>query len=318
MYPLQTLDPGVSSGALYVLGVLLVSVQWGLRLGLLTSLASAAALYYFHTDPAGVHAKPASDLVADGVLLLTSVVASVIADRARLRAEDAEERLRLEEEVRHRDIERIRLEELRASRARVVEAADAERRQVVRDLHDGAQQRLVHTIVTLKLARRALDRNGTAPVLVQEALEHAEQAKTELRELAHGMLPSALSRGGLRTGIEALASRMRLPVEAAISVGRLPVAVESTAYFVLAEALTNVAKHARATQVQISAFVDDGVLRLQVRDDGIGGARRTGGGLLGLEDRLAVLNGTLEVESPEGAGTSVSAAIPVRAVRAGP
>ena len=114
VYPLQTLDPGVSSGVLYVLGVLLVSVQWGLRLGLVTSLASSAALYYFHTDPAGFHAKLAGDLVADGVLLVTSFVASVIADRARLRAEDAEERLRLEEELRHRDVERIRLEELRA------------------------------------------------------------------------------------------------------------------------------------------------------------------------------------------------------------
>ena len=117
LYPLRELDPGVSSGVLYVLGVLLVSVYWGLQLGLATSVASAAALYYFHTSPAGFHVKDAGDLVAIGTLLLTACVASVIADGARLRAEDAEQRLRLEEELRLRDAERIRLEEVRAPRA---------------------------------------------------------------------------------------------------------------------------------------------------------------------------------------------------------
>jgi signal transduction histidine kinase len=207
------------------------------------------------------------------------------------------------------------LEEVRASRARVIEAADAERRRVVRDLHDGAQQRLVHTIVTLKLARQGLGQNGGGvPALVQEALEHAEQATAELRELAHGILPSALSRGGLRAGIEALTSRMRVPVGTAISVGRLQAAVESTAYFVVAEALTNVAKHSRATRAEINVLVEDGVLRAQVRDNGVGGAGRNGGGLVGLEDRLAVLNGTLEVESPTYGGTLITASIPLREV----
>jgi signal transduction histidine kinase len=312
IYPLQQLDPGVSSGVLYVLAVLIVSVCWGLRLGMVTSVASAAALYFLHTSPAGFHAKNAGDLVAIGTLLVTASVASVIADSARLRAEDAEQRLRLDEELRRREVERIRLEEVRASRARVVEAADAERRRVVRDLHDGAQQRLVHTVVTLKLARGALEQNDCgAPTLVQEALEQAEQATGELRELAHGILPSALTRGGLRAGIEALASRMHLPVGTAVSVGRLPPAVESTAYFVVAEALTNVVKHSRATRAEISAFVEDGILKVQVRDDGAGGARRNGDGLLGLEDRVAVLNGTLDVHSPRRAGTVITASIPV-------
>jgi signal transduction histidine kinase len=315
VYPLQEFDPGVSSGVLYVLAVLLVSVCWGRQLGLATSVASAAALYYFHTSPAGFHVKSAGDLVAIGTLLLTACVASVIADAARLRADDAERRLRLEEELRLREAERIRLEEVRASRARVIEAADAERRRVVRDLHDGAQQRLVHTIVTLKLARQGLGQNGGGvPALVQEALEHAEQATAELRELAHGILPSALSRGGLRAGIEALTSRMRVPVGTAISVGRLQAAVESTAYFVVAEALTNVAKHSRATRAEINVLVEDGVLRAQVRDNGVGGAGRNGGGLVGLEDRLAVLNGTLEVESPTYGGTLITASIPLREV----
>jgi signal transduction histidine kinase len=165
---------------------------------------------------------------------------------------------------------------------------------VVRDLHDAAQQRLVHTVVTL-----------------DEALDYAEQAQAELRELARGILPSALTRGGLRGGIEALASRMRLPVGIAVSLGRLPAAVESTAYFVVAEALTNVAKHSRATRTEISAFVEDGILQVQIRDDGVGGARRNGDGLLGLEDRVAVLNGTLDVESPRRAGTVITASIPV-------
>ena len=118
---------------------------------------------------------------------------------------------------------------------------------MVRDLHDGAQQRLVHTVITLKLARRALaERARDAPALLTEALDHAEQATAELRELAHGILPAVLTQGGLRAGVDALASRMPVPVENDVSVGRLPAAIEATAYFVVAEALTNVAKHARA------------------------------------------------------------------------
>ena len=132
---------------------------------------------------------------------------------------------------------------------------------MVRDLHDGAQQRLVHTIITLKLARRALqDEEDDAPALVTEALDHAERATVELRELAHGILPAVLTRGGLRAGVEALASRMPVPVEIDVSVGRLPAAVEATAYFVVAEALTNVAKHARAGHAAVTARVEDGTL----------------------------------------------------------
>ena len=314
VYPLQELDPGVSSGVLYVLAVLLVSVWWGRQLGLATSVASAAALYYFHTSPAGFHVKSAGDLVAIGTLLLTACVASVIADAARLRADDAERRLRLEEELRLRDAERIRLEEVRASRSRVVQAADAERRRLVRDLHDGAQQRLVHTVVTLKLARRSFAEDpDAASALVNEALDHAEQATAELRELAHGILPSVLTRGGLRAGIDALASRMHLPVRTNVSVGRLPAAIEATAYFIVAEGLTNVVKHSRAARAEIGAVLKNGALQVQVRDDGVGGAKRNAGGLLGLEDRLASLNGTLEVESPTGGGTLITASIPLRA-----
>jgi PAS domain S-box-containing protein len=202
--------------------------------------------------------------------------------------------------------------DLAASRARIVAATDEERRRVVRDLHDGAQQRLVHTIITLKLAHRALQKQEEhAPALLSEALDHAEQATAELRELAHGILPAVLTQGGLRAGVDALASRMPLPVENGVSVGRLPSAVEATAYFVVAEALTNVAKHARAAHAAVAARVEDGTLRVQVRDDGVGGARPDGSGLLGLADRLAVLDGRLRVESPADGGTLVAAEIPL-------
>jgi signal transduction histidine kinase len=202
--------------------------------------------------------------------------------------------------------------EVAASRARIVAATDEERRRVVRDLHDGAQQRLVHTIVTLKLAQRAVQHEEEdVPALLAEALDHAQRANVELRELAHGILPSVLTRGGLCAGVEELASRMRVPVEIDVSVGRLPAAVEATAYFVVAEALTNVAKHARAGYAEVTARIEDGTLALQVRDDGVGGARPDGSGLLGLADRLAALDSELRVESPADGGTLVAAAIPL-------
>ena len=206
--------------------------------------------------------------------------------------------------------------EVAASRARIVAATDQERRRVVRDLHDGAQQRLVHTIITLKLAQRAVhNEERNVPALLAEALDHAEQATVELRELVHGILPTALTHGGLRAGVEALASRMPVPVtvEIDVSVGRLPAAVEATAYFVVAEALTNVAKHARAGHAMVTARIEDGTFAVQVRDDGVGGARPEGSGLVGLADRLAVLDGRLRLESPVGGGTLVAADIPVAA-----
>jgi signal transduction histidine kinase len=193
-----------------------------------------------------------------------------------------------------------------------VAVTDDERRRVVRDLHDGAQQRLVHTIITLKLARRALqNEQENVPALLTEALDHAERTNVELRELAHGILPSVLTCGGLRRGVEALASRMPVPVELGVSVGRLPAAAEATAYFVVAEALTNVAKHSRARRAEVTARVERGALRVCVRDDGVGGARPDGSGLVGLGDRLAALDGRLRVESPPSGGTLVAADIPL-------
>jgi len=202
--------------------------------------------------------------------------------------------------------------DLAASRARIVATADEERRRVVRDLHDGAQQRLVHTIVTLKLARRALRRNGQeAAALVDESLKHAETATDELRELAHGILPSTLTHGGLRSGVRALATRMAIPVEIDVSVDRLPPEVEATAYFIVAEGLTNVAKHSHADQAAVRAGLEGRTLQIEVRDNGVGGARADATGLLGLSDRLAALGGTLRVESPPDGGTVITASIPI-------
>jgi PAS domain S-box-containing protein len=201
---------------------------------------------------------------------------------------------------------------LTASRARVVAASDATRRQIERDLHDGAQQRLVHTVITLKLARRALE-NGAddAPTRVAEALEQAERATVELRELVQGILPPVLTHSGLRAAVHALADRMPVPVEIRVTEDRMAPAVEATAYFVVAEALTNVAKHSGARHATVDARIEDGFLQIRVRDDGVGGAQPDGHGFVGLGDRLAALNGQLRVESPAGGGTVVAAGIPL-------
>jgi PAS domain S-box-containing protein len=203
-------------------------------------------------------------------------------------------------------------EEVAASRARVVAAGEEQRERVVRDLHDGAQQGLVHTIITLELAAAAYEAGDEeAPALMAEALEHARRANEELRELSQGILPIALTRGGLSEGVETLVSRMPLPVATDVSVGRLPSVVEATAYFVVAEALTNVAKHARAVRAEVGVHVEDGILSITVRDDGIGGARPDGTGLVGLRDRLEALNGRLAIDSPMGHGTLLAAEIPL-------
>jgi signal transduction histidine kinase len=192
-----------------------------------------------------------------------------------------------------------------------VAAADEERRRVVRDLHDGAQQRLVHTVITLKLASRAFKAGDDGLLLLAEALDQAEHATEELRELSHGVLPAVLARGGLRAGVEALASRTPVPVDIRVSTGRLPAPIEATGYFVAAEALTNVAKHSRATRAEVTAAVDDRTLRVRVSDDGVGGAQPEGPGLVGLADRVAALDGRFRVESPERGGTLIAADIPL-------
>jgi PAS domain S-box-containing protein len=205
-------------------------------------------------------------------------------------------------------------DQLTASRARLLTAGDEARRRVVRDLHDGAQQRLVHAIVTLKLAQRAArDDDGELESLLGEALEQAEQGNRELRDLAHGILPRALTRGGLRAGVEAVVARLDLPVAIDAPAERLPAELEASAYFIVAEGLTNVIKHAHATRAEVKAALHDGLLQVEVRDDGIGAADPAGHGLVGMADRVSALGGRLSVQSPAGGGTIVTATLPLPA-----
>jgi signal transduction histidine kinase len=208
---------------------------------------------------------------------------------------------------------RARVEELRASRARIVQAADEERRRLERDLHDGAQQRLVSLALNLRLASSKLDKDpAAAKALLEETTSELGEATTELRELARGLHPAVLSDRGLWPALEALAGRAPVPVELGEPPAeRLPPAVESASYFVVAEALTNVARYAEATHAEVSVTRADGQVEVEVSDDGVGGADpAAGSGLRGLADRVAALDGRLEVISPEGEGTVVRAVIP--------
>jgi len=190
--------------------------------------------------------------------------------------------------------------ELLASRARIVEAGDEQRRRVVRDLHDGAQQRLVNAVMTLQLGD------------VDAGIEHVRAAISELRELARGIHPAILTDHGLAAAVEALADRAPLPVSVEIAETRFPPAVESAAYFISAEALTNVAKYAHAQRARVRAERADGRLELTIADDGVGGAEvSAGGGLRGLQDRAAALHGTVAIESPRGAGTRITVVLPI-------
>jgi signal transduction histidine kinase len=209
---------------------------------------------------------------------------------------------------------RASVKELRASRARIVKTADAARRAIERDLHDGAQQQLVALALSLRLARTRLERDpGEAAQLLDAASRDLQAALQSLRELARGIHPAVLSDHGLGAALEALAQRFPFPVEiAAVPDERLPETVEATAYFVVAEAITNVARYARASHAVVTLERDEDALAVVVSDDGVGGADPSAGsGLRGLSDRVAVLEGRLEVDSPVGAGTTVRAFIPV-------
>lgn len=204
-----------------------------------------------------------------------------------------------------------RLHELRASRRRIVEATVEARRRLERDLHDGAQQRLVSLSLDLQLMRSKLSEASTVELL-DGTIATLREAQTELRELARGIHPPMLADRGLAPALDSLAQRSAVPVELDLRLnGRLPKQVETAGYFVVAEALTNVVKYARATHARLAASDAGGVLRLEVRDDGVGGADPAkGSGLSGLSDRVAALDGDLIVNSPLGRGTQVKARIP--------
>jgi signal transduction histidine kinase len=209
---------------------------------------------------------------------------------------------------------RARVEELRVSRVRIVEAGDTARRRLERDLHDGAQQQLVALALDLRLLKARLRGSETEP-LVDELAEKLAVALAELRELARGIHPAILTDRGLAPAIDALATRASVPVDTEVAVEeRLAPPIEAAAYFVVAEALTNVDKYAHATSARVEIRRDGDTLHVEVADDGRGGAvLGKGSGLRGLVDRLAALDGTLSVDSPPGAGTVVRAQVPSRA-----
>jgi signal transduction histidine kinase len=207
------------------------------------------------------------------------------------------------------------LQELRASRARIVEAGDAERRRLERDLHDGAQSRLVALALLLRSAQARAARDPELEALLARAQEELQTSLNELRELARGLHPAVLTERGLEPALQSLVSRAPVPVTVeAQDEGRLPGPVESAAYFVVSEALANVAKYAEATHATVAVRRVDSRVTVEVSDDGVGGADAAhGSGLRGLADRVAALDGTLSLESPAGRGTRLRAEIPLRA-----
>ncbi len=226
---------------------------------------------------------------------------------------DVTERRLAEEGLRERETERARLDEVRASRARIVDAADAARRRLERDLHDGAQQRLVALALNLRLARSQLVVDPAAAAELLEASQtELELATSELRELARGLHPPILTDRGLGPALRSLAERTPIAVDLSIEKeDRLPPSVETAAYFMVAEALTNVMKHAAASRARVTVTRRDGRAVVEVADDGIGGVDlRNSTGLRGLADRVAALDGRLELDSADGEGTLVRAVFP--------
>jgi len=233
-------------------------------------------------------------------------------DPALVRAVAATARMTIQNERLQAEV-RAQLEEVRASRARIVEFGDAERRRVERNLHDGAQQRLVSISLALGIARSQVGATSEQEMAValDDAAAELRLALVELRELARGIHPVILSEAGLGPALVSLAERSPIPVTvSAVPPERLPSRVEETAYYVASEALANAAKHAHATAVSISARRLEGELLVEVGDDGVGGADPDGSGLRGLADRVAALDGQLRVHSPDGKGTRITAELP--------
>jgi signal transduction histidine kinase len=242
-------------------------------------------------------------IIHDAILLDDPGLIAAVASAMRLAVENE----RLTAEVQEQ------LQEVRASRARIVEAGDLERRRIERDLHDGAQQRLVSLSLELRFARSALGDSGDPGVRrsLDRAADEALAALAELRDLALGIHPLILTEGGLGEAVESLADRTPVAVSVDVGPERYSPAVEGAAYFVISEALANVTKYANATKatVRVRGLADH--VTIEVEDDGIGGADpHSGSGLRGLADRVAALDGTITVVSPVGGGTTVSAQMP--------
>ena len=225
-------------------------------------------------------------------------------------------RIAMERDRLHRDLV-AKLEQLQASRLRLVRASDSERRRLERNLHDGAQQRLTTTLLTLRALEAEVTGDRALTALVERTLDELQGAIDDLREIARGLHPPLLAREGLEAALRAGPSRTAVPVELEVRIpGRLPPAVEAAAYYVAAEAMTNTVKHARASRAWLSAVQEPRTLTVVVRDDGIGGAcvecgTQEATGLGGLKDRVEALGGALDVISPDGEGTRLTATFPL-------
>ena len=238
--------------------------------------------------------------------------AGLAEERVLVQAAGAAAALALENERLDAEL-RAHVEQLRASRARIVTAGYAERRRLERDLHDGAQQRLMALGINLRMARNQIGSDAhQAAALIDASLEELKEATAELRELARGIHPAALAHRGLAAALGGLAGRSPVPVDLVEAPHeRLPAPVESAVYFVVAEALTNVARYARANKAIVTVAHSNDHVHVQISDDGIGGADPArGSGLRGLSDRVAALDGRLELTSADGDGTTVRARIP--------
>jgi signal transduction histidine kinase len=220
-------------------------------------------------------------------------------------------RLALDNQQLHEQAQ-ARLDEVRGSRARLVDAEDRARQRLERDLHDGAQQRLLSIGLALQLARGETDGSGSAAELIEQAQHELKHAIDDLRDLAQGIHPSVLIDHGFTPAVRALAERVVLPVHVTDHVqARLPRAIEVTMYFLVCEALQNAVKHAHARQAWVDVERGPAGVRLQVRDDGDGGAQpELGSGLRGMRDRVEAIDGSLTVDSPLGGGTTIVAHLP--------
>jgi PAS domain S-box-containing protein len=228
---------------------------------------------------------------------------------------DISERRACELAVRERDAAQIRAAESHAAQRRIVESVMAARRQLARDLHDGAQQQLVNLLIELQQAREEISLDPSrADELLGAATARAQGAIDDLRELVAGIHPSILTDQGLYRAVEALAARAALPVVVQGSVDQaIPAGIEASAYFFIAEALTNAVKHSNATHVDVTLGIDEGSLDVEVRDDGVGAASpTTGTGLVGLIDRIQALDGQVVINSPKDSGTTLRAQIPLQ------
>jgi signal transduction histidine kinase len=297
--------PVLSLGVLYVFAVLVAAVLWGVAYALPVAAASMLAFdWYYLSLGHRMALNEAHNLLTLAVYAVTAVVVSGLAARARQRAD-------FSEQVRDRA-----LEQLQASRARIVAAADDARRRIERDLHDGTQQRLVSLALALRAAQASVPGDLTdLRVELSRVVDGMVEALEDLRKISQGIHPAILAEGGLGPALRALARRSALPVELSGDLGsRFPAEVEVAAYYVVSEALTNAAKHAAASMVQVSVAAAGETLEVTVRDDGVGGADPArGSGLTGLGDRVEALGGRISMTSPPGHGTTIAVTLPIRA-----